>query len=156
MEPFDAREICAKYTTDVVSSCIFNADAKSFSEEKSEIREMGRKIMQPDNFLTFVFILYAIIPSLMKVYKVKMVAKEIEDFFTNLMHQAIEHREKNKINRDDYLAFLMGMRNKKQFSELDMAAHGVTFFIGKLYLMKIKILINKFVAYLQMVLRQVH
>lgn len=130
MEPFDAREICAKYTTDVVSSCIFNADAQSFSKEKSEIREMGRNITQPTGYMTFVFIMYAIIPSLIKIYKVKMVAKEIEDFFTNLMHQAVEHREKNKINRDDYLAFLIGMRTKKQFSELDMAAHCVTFFIG--------------------------
>lgn len=130
-QPFDAREICAKYTTDVVSSCIFNADAQSFTKEKPEIREMGRKIMQPNTFITFVFVLYAIFPFLMKVYKIKMVPTEVEEFFTNLMHQAVEHREKNGIKRDDYLAFLIGMRNKKQFSELDMAGHGVTFFIGE-------------------------
>lgn len=129
-DPFDTREICAKFTTDVVSSCIFNADAQSFTKEKPEIREMGRKIMQPDSFITFIFVLYAIFPSLIKVHKIKMVKKEVEVFFTNLMQQAVEHREKNNIKRDDYLAYLIGMRNKKQFSELDMAAHGVTFFIG--------------------------
>ncbi len=45
------------------------------------------------------------------------------------MFQAIELREKTKINRDDYLAFLIGLKNKREISELDMAAHGVTFFI---------------------------
>lgn len=130
-EPFDAREICAKFTTDVVSSCIFNADAQSFTKDKPEIREMGRKITQFSPFLTFIFILYAIFPFLVNVFKVKMVPKEVEDFFTSLMLQAVQHREQNPVNRDDYLAFLISMRNKKQFSELDMAAHGVTFFIGK-------------------------
>jgi cytochrome P450 len=131
-EPFDAREICAKYTTDVVSSCIFNADAQSFTKDKPEIREMGRRIMQFSPFLTFIFIAYSIFPGLMKVYKAKMVHKDVEDFFTNLMYQAVEQREKHPVNRDDYLAYLISMRNKKQFSELDMAAHGVTFFIGEI------------------------
>lgn len=131
-EPLDAREICAKFTTDVVSSCIFNADAQSFTKEKPEIREMGRKIMQFTPFITFMFIVYTIFPFFMKIYKVKMVQKEVEDFFTNLMLQAVEQREKNPVNRDDYLAYLISMRNKKQFSELDMAAHGVTFFIGEI------------------------
>lgn len=135
-EPFDSREISAKYTIDVVSSCIFNADAQSFTKDKPEIREMGRKIMEPNSFLTFVFIIYTIFPFLTKVYKIKMVPKEVEDFFTNLMVQAVEHREKNHIKRDDYLAFLIGMRDKKQFSELDMAGHGVTFFIGKVLIPK--------------------
>lgn len=130
-EPFDAREISAKYTTDVVSSCIFNADAQSFTQEKPEIREMGRKIMQFSPFITFMFILYSIFPFLMKVYKVKMVQKEVEDFFSSLMSQAVEQREKNPVNRDDYLAYLISLRSKKQFSQLDMAAHGVTFFIGE-------------------------
>lgn len=130
-EPFDGREICAKFTTDVVSSCIFNADAQSFTKEKPEIREMGAKIMQFTPFVTFMFIIYSIFPFFINIYKIKMVKKEVEDFFTNLMYQAVEHREKNPVNRDDYLAFLIAMRNKKQFSELDMAAHGVTFFIGE-------------------------
>lgn len=47
----------------------------------------------------------------------------------NLMSQAIELRERTKITRDDYLAYLINLKNKKGLSELDMAAHGVTFFI---------------------------
>jgi cytochrome P450 family 6/cytochrome P450 family 28 len=45
------------------------------------------------------------------------------------MVQAVELREKTKITRDDYLAHLINLKNKKELSELDMAAHGVTFFI---------------------------
>lgn len=128
--PFDSREICAKYTTDAVSSCIFNADAQSFMKDKPEIREMGRKILQPTTFMTFMFIVYSFLPFLMKVYKIRMVQREIQDFFTSLMTQAVAQRKKDNINRDDYLAHLISLKEKKNFSELDMAAHGVTFFIG--------------------------
>jgi cytochrome P450 len=130
-EAFDAREICAKFTTDVVSSCIFDADAQSFTKDEPEIREVAKKLFQFPGWVTFWFIMYSFFPVILKIYKVKIISKEIEDFFSNLMLQAVEQREKHPVNRDDYLAYLISLRNKKQFSELDMAAHGVTFFIGE-------------------------
>lgn len=130
-KPLDAREVCAKFTTDVVSSCIFNADAQSFTKDKPEIREMGRRLLSTTPFFTIMFVLYSLIPSLRNVYKIKFVPADVEEFFKNVMFQAIGHREKEKIKRDDYLAFLISLRNKKQITEMDMAAHGVTFFIGE-------------------------
>lgn len=35
-EPFDVRELCAKYATDVVSNAIFGVDAQSFTKENPE------------------------------------------------------------------------------------------------------------------------
>lgn len=87
-------------------------------------------MFQPSTFVTFMFIVYSFIPALMKVYKIRLVQPDVQEFFSSLMRQAVEHRKKDKINRDDYLAYLISLREKKNFSELDMAAHGVTFFIG--------------------------
>lgn len=125
------REVCAKLTTDVVSSCIFNADAQSFMKEKPEIREMGRKLMDLfDNPLLMIhFFIVSVIPSFSKIKKMQFVRKNVQDFFIDLMHQAVEQREKDKIDRDDYLAFLISLRNKKNLSDLDLAAHGITFFV---------------------------
>lgn len=129
-EPLNAHEICAKYTTDVVSSCIFNADAQSFTEEKPEIREMGRQLFNFENpVLMMKFFVLSLVPSLGKILKITFVSKKVEQFFTSLMFQAIKLREKSEIKRDDYLAYLIALKNKKEISELDMAAHGVTFFI---------------------------
>lgn len=125
----DTRELTAKFTTDVVSSCIFDTDAESFTNERAEIREMGRKLL--DNsfmfFITAVFI--GVMPNLAKLLKVGLIPKQVEKFFTNLMTQAVKHREANGIKRVDYLEHLISLRKKKDISELDMAAHGVTFFI---------------------------
>lgn len=128
-EPFDAREISEKYTTDVVSSCIFDADAESFTKDKPEIREMGRKLMAPTGWLTFWFMLYAIVPSFQNIFKVKIIPKDVEDFFINIMNQAVKYRIEKKVTREDYLAHLIALKNKKEVSDIDIAAHGVTFFI---------------------------
>jgi cytochrome P450 len=126
--PLEGREICAKYTTDVVSSCIFNADAESFTKEKPVIREMGKRIFQMTPYLIFMFMLYAFFPFLSKIKKIKFVPKDVEEFFINLIGQAVEQREKDKIQRDDYLAYLLTLRGKKELSDIDIAAHGISFF----------------------------
>uniref|UniRef100_A0A182T2Q0 Cytochrome P450 n=1 Tax=Anopheles maculatus TaxID=74869 RepID=A0A182T2Q0_9DIPT len=127
--PIETRELCAKYTTDVVSSCIFAADAQSFTKEKAEIREMGRKLLEPNFQILVMFLLIGVVPALKKIIKIAFVPKEIERFFTNLMENAVAYREKNSVKRVDYLDHLISLRSKKQLSTLDMAAHGVTFFI---------------------------
>ncbi|XP_058817241.1 uncharacterized protein LOC131680542 [Topomyia yanbarensis] len=127
--PVETKELAAKFTTDVVSNCIFAADAQSFTSEKPEIREMGRKLMEP-SFKSFIMMMFiGMFPRLSKILKVGFIPKSIEAFFANLMSQAIHHREASATKRVDYLDYLISLRNKKEISELDMAAHGVTFFI---------------------------
>ncbi|XP_052863532.1 uncharacterized protein LOC128270166 [Anopheles cruzii] len=128
-QPIETREMCAKFTTDVVSSCIFAADAQSFTKEKAEIREMGRKLTDPSFRVVLIFLLIGIVPALKKLIPIAFVPKPVEQFFTKLMEDAVEYREKNHVKRSDYLEHLINLKAKKQISSLDMAAHGVTFFI---------------------------
>uniref|UniRef100_A0A8D8AV64 Probable cytochrome P450 28a5 n=1 Tax=Culex pipiens TaxID=7175 RepID=A0A8D8AV64_CULPI len=127
--PLESKELAAKFTTDVVSSCIFDTDAQSFTNEKSEIREQGRKMFDSSFLFVIVMIFMSLFPKLAKLLKIGMVSKSVEKFFTKLMAEAIHYREKNGVQRVDYLEHLISLRNKKEISDLDMAAHGVTFFI---------------------------
>ncbi|CAG9806373.1 unnamed protein product [Chironomus riparius] len=127
--PLELREICARYTTDVVSSCVFNADAQSFTKENSEIRAMGKKFVEAlSSFGLVQFLLTSLFPGIQKLLKMRIMDKKSEDFFINLMLQAVKLRESSKIQRDDYLSFLIELRKKKSISDIEMAAHGVTFF----------------------------
>ncbi|XP_001844205.2 probable cytochrome P450 28a5 [Culex quinquefasciatus] len=127
--PLESKELAAKFTTDVVSSCIFDTDAQSFTNEKSEISEQGRKMFDSSFLFVIVMIFMSLFPKLAKLLKIGMVSKSVEKFFTKLMAEAIQYREKNGVQRVDYLEHLISLRNKKEISDLDMAAHGVTFFI---------------------------
>jgi cytochrome P450 len=126
---FDSRDISAKFTCDVVSSCAFGLDAQSFTTENPKIKEMGQKILKPSLRQILVFLLVAIIPSFMKLLKVGLVPKDVEKFFVQIMEDAIKYRKDNKIDRNDYLEYLINLKNKKELTTLDMVAHGITFFI---------------------------
>lgn len=127
--PLELREICARYTTDVVSSCVFNADAQSFIKENPGIRVMGKKFVEAlSSFGLVQFLLTSLFPGIQKLLKMRIMDKESEDFFINLMLQAVKLRESSKVQRDDYLSFLIELKKKKSISDIEMAAHGVTFF----------------------------
>lgn len=125
---FDVKELMSKYTTDVVSNCVFAIDAQSFTKEKPEIREMGRRIMDFNFKAQVIMFLTTFFPSITNFYKFTFVALDVQEFFIRIMKDAIRHRKQNNIVRNDYLDHLLSLEEKKQVTEIDMAGHGVSFF----------------------------
>lgn len=125
---FNARSISAKYTCDVVSSCAFGVDAQSFKTENPEILTMGKKFFAPTLRLSLVFLLMSVSKPMMKLLGLSIVTKDVAEFFTKLIEDAIKYREEHEIDRKDYLEYLMSLKSKKNLKPVDMAAHGITFF----------------------------
>jgi len=68
-------------------------------------------------------------PFIQKIYRMPFVSKRVESFFVQLMADAIKLREEQKIERDDYLNYLLQLRKKKNLPDIDMVAHTITFFL---------------------------
>lgn len=127
-EPLEARELCAKFTIDVVSNAIFGIDAQSFTKENPEIREMGRKLLAPSGVFVFKMFAISALPILKRFLNMRFTAPDVEKFFINLMDQALRYREDNNVQREDFLDYLIQLRNKKDIKNIDMAAHTISFF----------------------------
>lgn len=125
--PLEAREMSTKYTVDVVSKAIYGIDAGSFVEEKPAIREITRRLFAPSGAFILKMFLAAAFPIIKKVISLRFTPKEIEDFLIKLMTDSIKYREDNKIVRDDFLEYVIQLRNKKGLREIDMAAHTLAF-----------------------------
>ncbi|GAB0098876.1 Cytochrome P450 [Sergentomyia squamirostris] len=126
---FDAKELSSKYTTDVVSNCIFGVDASSFTNEKPIIREMGKELFTPSARILIYFFIQTIFPAIRSIYKMSFVPKNVEKFFISIMKDAIAFRKKTNVDRFDYLHYLLELQEKKNLNELDLVAHAVTFFL---------------------------
>lgn len=124
----EARELSAKYTVDVVSNSIYGIDAESFKTEKPEIREMGRKLLAPASSVFFKMFLKTAFPFLEPFISIQFTTPETQKFFTNLMEQALEYREKNNVHREDFLDHVINLRKKKHISDIEMASHTISFF----------------------------
>jgi cytochrome P450 len=105
-------------------------DAESFTNDTPIIREMGRKVFgTPSMLMNAYFILVTIIPVVRRICKVSFVPRVVEQFFTGLMKDAMDHRKINKTTRVDYLEYLIRLQQEKGLSNLDLAAHSMTFFL---------------------------
>lgn len=102
-------------------------DAESFKKENPEIQEASKKLMTPSIKNMLIMAVAFFCPALKKYCKFKLTPVEIEEFFLNLMDDAVTYREDNEIERDDYLAYLIALKKKKEIATIDMAAHGSEF-----------------------------
>lgn len=87
-------------------------------------------------------------PKLLKVLRMRLIDKDVEDFMINVVEQTLELREKNKIVRKDFFQLLVQLRNNgtvqlddqwetvitndncKQISVKELAAHAYLFYIA--------------------------
>lgn len=112
-----------------MGNCIYGIDSKSLSDEPSELREMGQAIFQlPIDVLTY-FSLRDLFPFITKVYKMTMASKKVERFFDHLTRDAIQLRKDGNIQRDDFLNYLIQLRQKKNLEDIAVTAHAMTFFL---------------------------
>jgi len=105
-EPVECRELMAKYTTDVIGSCAFGIEMNALSSEDSEFRKMGRKIFA----LTWTVILRIRIrqmfPWLYNMLGHVLPQTEVTKFFTRVIVENMDYREKNNIIRNDFIDML--------------------------------------------------
>lgn len=104
MKSFDIREVCVKYTCDTVSSCIFAIDGGSFTKKESEIINMGNKMIR------------SISDAAKSFFPKRLMPQDVQDFFIYLMSEAISYRTEHNISRDDFLAHIISMKNKKSMT----------------------------------------
>lgn len=128
-ETFNARELSAKYTTDVVSSCIFALDAGSLEDKEAVIRKMAKQMFAPTPRTFFLFMVAEVCPSLNKILKIKMIPQHVVEFFTQLMKDASQLRRDNPSDKTDVMQYLLTLQEKKQLNDVEMVANAITFFL---------------------------
>ena len=127
-QPFDGKDLSAKFTTEAVSSCIFGIEANCLNNERSELREMAKKLFSPSVMTILKIMIASAFPSLKKFLNIQFITDETNDFFMSLLSQSVAYRMKQSITREDYLDYLIQLQKKKGFSNTDLAGHSITFF----------------------------
>lgn len=64
-----------------------------------------------------------------RIYDMPFVADNVQNYFLHFNAQAIALRNRLSETPDDYLNFLLKLKKKKQFDDIDVAAHTTTYFL---------------------------
>lgn len=134
--PIDAKDISARFTTDVIGNCAFGIDCNSLRDPNTEFRIKGKRVfsLTPAEMLTN--LLSLLFPNVMKFFGARLFPKEATEFFWKVIKDTADYRRTNNIRRDDAFQLLLDMLNNDEkendntltFSEL--AAQAFVFFIA--------------------------
>ncbi|KAM7343835.1 cytochrome P450 6a9-like [Cochliomyia hominivorax] len=109
----EVRDILARFGTDVIGSCAFGIECNSLNDPEAKFHIMGRRLMTEQrhgvlgNAMMFNF------PNLVRKLHWKAVPEEVGQFFMGLVEDTVNYREKNQVQRNDFLNMLMELKSNK-------------------------------------------
>lgn len=107
----------------------YGLEANAINDDHSEFLHVSHKLFAP-SYLKLWFITFkSVFPYLFKYYEMPFVTSDIEKFFLHLTSEAIRLREQLSEKPDDYLNFVLRVKEKRDQGLLDVAAHTITLFL---------------------------
>ena len=127
-EIIEIKDILARYSTDVISSCAFGIQCNCLKNPDAEFRVWGRKIFEPTFKKSIISFIRLTVPRLLSVLKVHRLDPNISKYFRSMVEETVNYREKNNIKRNDFMHLLIQIKNKVKLDEdnesLEQNGHG--------------------------------
>jgi cytochrome P450 family 6 len=124
----EIKDILARYSTDIISSCAFGIQCNCLKNPDAEFRQWGRKIFKPSLRTSIISFIVVTIPSLLRVLKLRLLDPNISKYFRNMVEETVNYRERNNITRNDFMQLLIQIKNKVRLEEdnesLEQNVHG--------------------------------
>ena len=114
----EMRNVCGRYTMDVIASAAFGVDSQNFENENSPFAINGRKIQ--DNFkpmLMLKFMFAMLLPKLAKYFKFRFFDEDAIDFLESVVKESIRRRKELGEKREDFLQLMMEAQNNQLKSD---------------------------------------
>ncbi|XP_074025950.1 probable cytochrome P450 6a14 isoform X1 [Leptinotarsa decemlineata] len=111
--PVNVREAMMCFTTNVIGSVAFGIKCNTFKDPNSEFAKFSQTMIKLNfrNILKM-FIIPEYVPKwFLKKVGFRVIPKSLENFYKNLVTSTIDYREKNNIHRNDFLHFLLQLKN---------------------------------------------
>ncbi|RZB84923.1 p450 domain containing protein [Asbolus verrucosus] len=115
--PIDIKDVLGCFTTDIIGSCAFGLECNTFKEENSPFRVYGKKVFTPGTYRRLLTAVFMNFPNFAKAVGMRQVPKDISDFFTKVVTDTVEYREKNNVTRKDFMQLLIELKNNKLAEE---------------------------------------
>lgn len=107
------REACAKFTTDVITSCAFGIQANSFKDPKAEFRDIGRRIFAAEYLRALEISAFFFFPEVVSLLGFKLFEKYGTKFLRQSFNEVFNARVKSGTTRHDLVDMLIDLKNIK-------------------------------------------
>lgn len=123
------QKITAKFTADAISTVAYGLETNAIADDTSDFLQVSHKLFTPSYWKLWFITFKSVFPYLFKYYEMPFVTPDIEKFFINLTADAVQLRQQQAEKPDDYLNFLLKLKEKRNYGVTDVAANAITFFL---------------------------
>ncbi|XP_055550780.1 uncharacterized protein LOC129733180 [Wyeomyia smithii] len=136
----EMKDLLARFTTDVIGTCAFGIDCNSLNNPDAEFLRMGKKVFELPSGRLLKFFFMATFKEFAKKVHIKGTADDVSSFFFKVVRETIEYREKNNIQRNDFMNLLIQLKQKGELDDSgenvgtlslnEVVAQAFVFFLG--------------------------
>ncbi|ETN58139.1 cytochrome P450 [Anopheles darlingi] len=118
-EEIEMKDVLARFTTDVIGTCAFGIECNTLKNPDSDFRKYGNKVFEQDLLLMVKFIFASLFKGISRRIGVKLTDEGVERFFLQVVQQTVQYREKNNVQRNDFMNLLLQIKNQGKLAEQD-------------------------------------
>lgn len=113
----DTKDISTRFTNDAIATAAFGISLDSLTDKTNEFYLIGKNITTFGGLRGLIFLLYSIIPTIMRFFKISVFPKKFATFFKDIIKNNIRDREERGLIRPDMVHILLQARKGKLIKE---------------------------------------
>ncbi|CAH1181322.1 unnamed protein product [Phyllotreta striolata] len=146
-EPVNIGAKLLLFTTDIIASVAFGVDAKCMENPNNDFRNKFGNVLETSTWkLIKTFVFMSVPKWIITRLNLRLSDKRMEDFFSKVVKDLVEYREKNNVYRKDFMHLLIQLKNmgetldnekltntttnKKHLTIQEMTVQAITFYIA--------------------------
>lgn len=133
-EELDIKDLCARWTTDVIGTCAFGIECNSLENPDAEFMSYGRRIFAKPRHGPLIMSFLDDYKTIGRALHFKKYSDDVTSFFMKVVHDTVDYREKNNVERNDFMDILIKLKNQKPSEDPitfnEMAATAFSIFVG--------------------------
>ncbi|XP_055852787.1 cytochrome P450 6a8-like [Episyrphus balteatus] len=127
----EVKDVLARFTVDVIGTCAFGIDCNSLKDPNAEFRIAGAKAFAKTRHSKLITGIIFSFPRLARKLGIRFIHEEVHQFYTRVVYETVEYREKNSIKRNDFMNLLIELKNSEEGLTLnEVAAQSFVFFLA--------------------------
>ncbi|XP_058453127.1 cytochrome P450 6a8-like [Malaya genurostris] len=113
----EMHDLLSRYTIDVIGTCAFGIECNSFRDPDNEFRKYGKLAFDKLPHSPLVVYLMKAFRKYANALGMKQLHEDVTLFFSKVVRDTIDYREKNHVVRNDFMDLLLKLKNTGRLEE---------------------------------------
>jgi cytochrome P450 family 6 len=109
---FEFKDLCARFTINNISSVAFGVENDCINDPDNIFRKMGLKLFEPSMRNAVINTMAFFTPKLFTKLKIPPFPADLEEFIYRLVNDTVAYREKNNVQRNDFMQLMIQLKNQ--------------------------------------------